>query len=65
MFGSKYESFHPRVACCLDYLIGVKVGWIKSGGGLVSIAPLFIGEGVYGEVNKSVELHLVPAELTE
>lgn len=64
MFGRENQSFHSRGFCRLDDLVGVEIGGIENPRLFISIAPFFVGEGVYREVKKTVKLQLMPAKLT-
>src|SRR6266481_3598574 len=55
--GRTWCSSNPRD------LLGVKVRAIENAFAFVTIAPLFVGERVHGEVQKAVEFQLVPEQL--
>ena len=58
------DTLHARVLGGADDLVGVEVGRVEDLLALVAVAPFSIRERVHGEVQKAVELHLVPAKLT-
>lgn len=47
----------------LGPLIHIQTGWIEQLRAFVAEAPLLVGEGVDGEVDKGILLHLMPSQL--
>jgi hypothetical protein len=63
MLAGQNQALHPTVARGADDLISIKVGGVEECGRLIPIAPLTVRECVYGEMEKAVELELMPCEL--
>src|SRR2546422_868474 len=55
------QSSHPAVTRGADNLVGVEVRGVEDRRQLVAVAPLTIRERVDGEMEKAVELEVVPA----
>src|SRR5437667_1375615 len=58
------QSLHPAALGGAHDLVCVKIGGIEHRRRLVPVAPLAIRERVHGEMQETVELELVPGELT-
>src|SRR5258705_12411862 len=54
------QPLHPAVLRGTDDLVGVKIGGIEDVVLRVAVAPLVVGKGVDGEMQKTVKLELVP-----
>ena len=64
MFAHEDETLHSRSRGGANDLFGVKVSRAEKGGRFIAVTPLFVGEGVDGEMDEAVELHFMPAELS-
>ena len=63
VFGRQDETLHPGLFGCRNDLVGVEGGRVEDLLVLIAIAPFLVGEGVHGEMQEAIELHLVPAKL--
>ena len=63
MFGGQNQSLHARFPRGAHDLFGVEVGRIEERRVFIAIAPLFVGEGIDGEMDEAVELEFVPTQL--
>ena len=63
VLGSEDQSLHAGVSRDRGPLARVERGRIEGRLGLVTVAPLLVGEGIHREVDEAVELALVPGEL--
>src|SRR4051794_38144512 len=64
MLGGQNQPLHAGVFSGAHDLLGIEVSRIEERRIFIAIAPLFIGEGVDGEMHEAVEFELVPTELT-
>jgi hypothetical protein len=63
VFGRQDQPFHSRVFSRRRDLVGIEIRRIEYRFAFVAVAPLFVGERIYGEVDETVKLHFMPAEL--
>ena len=54
------QPFHPALFRRAHDLVGIEVRWIEHRGRLVAVPPLAVRECVHREVDKAVELEVVP-----
>ena len=63
MFARKNYPFETSFLKGADPLIGIKFSWIKNFWFLITVAPLFIGEGISREMHEGIQFHFMPREL--
>jgi len=63
MFAGQDQPFHSRRRRGAHNLVSIEISWIEERRRLVTVAPFFVSEGVDGEMDESIELHFMPAEL--
>src|ERR1035441_1093841 len=63
VFGRQDEALHSRPLGRQNNLVRIEGGRVEDLFILIAIAPFFVGEGVDGEVQESIDLHLMPAQL--
>ena len=64
MFRRQNQSLHACFFGDACDLIGIEVGRIEQSRIFITVSPLFISEGVDGEVYESIEFELVPLKLS-
>src|SRR5262249_12635918 len=63
MLAGQNQSLHSCRGGSARNLVRIKISWVEDCRRLISVTPLFVGEGVEAEMNESVELHFMPAKL--
>src|SRR6266404_2648035 len=63
MFCSQNQALHAGHPGGRDNLIGIKSGRVEQLVSLIPVSPLLVGKGIDGEMEKPVELHLMPPKL--
>src|SRR6267378_1650727 len=58
------QPFHNAARRGLNDMVGVKIAEIEDRLRLIAVAPLAVGKRVDGEMQETVELELVPGQLT-